>query len=171
MQWQFYQLTGSILVFGQGVLQLAVTVFLLAICLKADRQWQLVVQFFNSFIILLLCGLLLSESYIRWYEGVAIVTAEAIPVVGLGFVGLWLMSRLIVLMANQGFTPLEHRMAGFVFPWLSATLSIVLLITHFTGWFWLDNLTAGLVACLVGLGAIFFLVDGYWHIMESREDV
>jgi len=168
VQWQFSQLTGSVLIFGQGILQLVLTLILILRWVQPARKWQLLAQFFHSFFIILLCGLLISESYIRWQEGITVLTNEALPILLLSFGGLLLLSRLFVHLSDGHFSQLGHRIACFAFPWLSGGLTVVLFITHFTGWFWLDNLVAGITACLLGLVALFFLLDGYWNILEAK---
>lgn len=167
VQWQFSQRTGSVLVFSQGILQLILTIILLFFCLKPIRKWQLLAQLLNSFVILLLCGLLMSESYIRWQEGSVVLTSEALPVIILGFGGLVLLSRLLLQFKETSLSQLGRRLASWWFPWLSGSLALFLFITHLTGWFWLDLLVAFLTACLLGVVALFFLIDGYWNIMES----
>ncbi|WP_020538994.1 hypothetical protein [Lewinella cohaerens] len=169
VQWQFSQLTGSVLVFGQGILQLILTIILLFFCLKPIRKWQLLAQLLNSFFVLLLCGLLMNESYIRWQEGSPVLTSEALPVIVLGFGGLILLSRLLIQFKEEHFSALSRRLTGSLFPVLSGSLAVVLLITHITGWYWLDIAVAFFTACLLGIVAIFFLLDGYWNIMESSE--
>ncbi|MGH1434689.1 MAG: hypothetical protein ACRBG0_09550 [Lewinella sp.] len=169
VQWQFCQRTGSVLVFGQGILQLILTVILLFFCLKPIRKWQLLAQLLISFFVLLLCGLLMNESYIRWEEGSTVLTSEALPVVILGFGGLILLSRLLIQFKEEHFSALSRRLTGSLFPVLSGSLAVVLLITHLTGWYWLDIAVAFFTACLLGIVAIFFLLDGYWNIMESSE--
>ena len=169
VQWQFCQRTGSVLVFGQGILQLILTIILLFFCLKPIRKWQLLAQLLNSFFVLLLCGLLISESYIRWQEGSVVLTSEALPVVVLGFGGLVLLSRLLIQFKEEHFSELSRRMTSSLFPFLSGSLAVVLLITHLTGWYWLDIVVAFFTACILGIVALFFLLDGYWNIMESSE--
>jgi Co/Zn/Cd efflux system component len=169
VQWQFCQRTGSVLVFGQGILQLILTIILLFLCLKPIRKWQLLAQLLNSFFVILLCGLLMSESYIRWQEGSTVLTSEALPVVLLGFGGLLLLSRLLIQFKGEQFSHLSRRMTSSLFPFLSGSLAVVLLITHLTGWYWLDIAVAFFTACLLGVVALFFLLDGYWNIMESSE--
>ncbi len=169
VQWQFCQRTGSVLIFGQGILQLILTIILLVLCLKPIRKWQLLAQLLNSFFVLLLCGLLMNESYIRWQEGSIVLTSEALPVVLLGFAGLVLLSRLLIQFKEEHFSLLSRRLTGSLFPFLSGSLAVVLLITHVTGWYWLDIVVAFFTACLLGIVAIFFLLDGYWNIMESSE--
>ena len=169
VQWQFCQRTGSVLVFGQGILQLILTIVLLFLCLKPIRKWQLLAQLLNSFFVLLLCGLLMNESYIRWQEGSTVLTSEALPVVLLGFAGLVLLSRLLIQFKEEHFSVLSRRLTGSLFPFLSGSLAVVLLITHLTGWYWLDIAVAFFTACLLGIVALFFLLDGYWSIMESSE--
>ena len=169
VQWQFCQRTGSVLVFGQGILQLILTIILLFLCLEPIRKWQLLAQLLNSFFVLLLCGLLMSESYIRWQEGRVVLTSEALPVVVLGFGGLVLLSRLLIQFKEEHFSELSRRLTGSLFPFLSGSLAVVLLITHLTGWYWLDIVVAFFTACILGIVALFFLLDGYWNIMESSE--
>jgi hypothetical protein len=169
IQWQFSQRTGSVLVFGQGILQLILTVFLLFLCLKPIRKWRLLAQLLLSFIVLMLCGLLVSESYISWQEGRAVLTSEALPVIVLGFGGLLLVSRLLIRLKEESFSHLGRRLAGTWFPRLSGVLAVVLFITHLTGWFWLDIIVAFMTAVIVAVVALFFLIDGYWNIMESAK--
>lgn len=169
VQWLFCQRTGSVLVFGQGILQLILTIILLFLWLNPIRKWQLLAQLLNSFFVLLLCGLLISESYIRWQEGSVVLTSEALPVVILGFGGLVLLSRLLIQFKGEHFSQLSRRLTGSLFPFLSGGLAVVLLITHITGWYWLDIAVAFLTACLLSIVALFFLIDGYWNIMESSE--
>ncbi|WP_367389162.1 hypothetical protein [Lewinella sp. LCG006] len=169
VQWLFCQRTGSVLVFGQGILQLILTIILLFLWLNPIRKWQLLAQLLNSFFVLLLCGLLISESYIRWQEGSVVLTSEALPVVILGFGGLVLLSRLLIQFKGEHFSQLSRRLTGSLFPFLSGGLAVVLLITHITGWYWLDIAVAFFTACLLSIVALFFLIDGYWNIMESSE--
>ncbi|MEZ4985497.1 MAG: hypothetical protein R2795_10745 [Saprospiraceae bacterium] len=168
VQWQFYILTGSALILSQAILLLTVTVSLLVIGFTTDEKWQLVVQFFNSFVVLLLCGLSISESYIRWQEGVAPFTAAALPVVVLGFGGLVLLSRLLVNAAGNHYSQLEYRLTGLLLPALSGLMTVVLMIAHWTGWYWLDSLVASVIAFLIAIGALFFLLDGYWRLDEMK---
>lgn len=164
--WQFAQFTGSMLVFGQGVLHLVVALLLLVIWIKPSLKWQLLTQFLSSFFIFLLCGLLINESYIRWMEGGPVMTSAALLTTVLGFGALLLLCRLLTRLSDG-----HDQTSGFVFfksvlPRVSGGLSLVLLITHLTGWFWLDILVAFFTAILLGVVALFFLIDGYWNIME-----
>ena len=165
--WQFAQFTGSMLVFGQGVLQLIVAMLLLQIWVKPTRKWQLLAQLLNSFFIFLLCGLLINESYIRWEEGGTVLTAEALLTTVLSFGGLILLCQLLARLTTEGqaFTSAQ-RLSKIVLPALSGSLAFVLLITHLTGWFWLDIVVAFLTAGILGVVSLFFLIDGYWSIME-----
>lgn len=165
--WQFAQFTGSMLVFGQGVLQLIVAMLLLQLWVKPTRKWQLLAQLLNSFFIFLLCGLLINESYIRWQEGGTVLTAEALLTTILSFGGLILLCQLLArLTEGQAFASAQ-RLTKIVLPAMSGGLAVVLLITHLTGWFWLDIVVAFLTAGMLGVVSLFFLIDGYWNIMEA----
>ncbi len=166
LYWQFAQYTGSMLVFGQGVLQLIVAMLLLVLWIKPTRKWQLLAQFLNSFFVFLLCGLLINESYIRWQEGGTVVTSAALLTTVLGFGALVLLCHLLGRLTEGPEDLSTHRLTSSLIPKLSGVLSLVLLITHLTGWFWLDIVMAFLTAILLGVVSLFFLIDGYWNIME-----
>lgn len=172
VQWQFCQLTGSDILFGQGLLQLVLTVILLFIWIKPTRKWQLVGQFFNSFLVLLTCGWLVFESYIHYQEKSPILTSEALPIILLSCGGMFLLSRLLLLIADQEQFPLlGQKVAGFIMPVLSGVLAFVCVLTHVTGWFWLDNLVACCLALTLGVISLFFLLDGYWNILETQAEL
>ncbi|MEL6660927.1 MAG: hypothetical protein AAFP77_30110 [Bacteroidota bacterium] len=164
--WQFAQYTGCMLVFGQGVLQLIVAMLLLVLWIKPARKWQLLAQFLNSFFVFLLCGLLINESYIRWQEGGTVVTSAALITTLLGFGALVLLCHLLNRLSEGPEHLSTHRLTSSILPKLSGVLSLVLLITHLTGWVWLDIVAAFLTASALGVVALFFLIDGYWNIME-----
>ena len=164
--WQFAQYTGSMLVFGQGVLQLIVAMLLLILWIKPARKWQLLAQLLNSFFVLLLCGLLMNESYIRWQEGGTVFTSPALITTLLSFGALVLLCHLLGRLSEGPDDLSAHRLTSSLIPKLSGVLSLVLFITHLTGWFWLDIVMAFLTASLLGLVSLFFLIDGYWNIME-----
>lgn len=168
IQLEFCRITGSLLLLGQGILQLALTIFLLLWWLKLSYQWQLLAQFLNSLMVLLLCGWLINQSYIHWQEGVRVLTADALPVLLLSCAGLFFLSRLL-LSINEGQPALSNPfMLARLLPYLSAGLALLLLLTHITGWYWLDNVAGGIMACLLALGSVFFLIDGYWNMLEAK---
>lgn len=164
--WQFALYTGSMLVFSQGVLQLVVAMLLLLLWIKPARKWQLLAQLLNSFFVFLLCGLLMNESYIRWQEGGTVFTSAALVTTLLGFGALVLLCQLLARLTDAQNNTTTRRLTRSWFPMISGGLSFVLLITHLTGWFWLDIIAAFLTASVMGLVSLFFLIDGYWNIME-----
>ena len=99
--WQFALFTGSMLVFGQGVLHLIVALLLLVIWIKPSLKWQLLTQFLSSFFIFLLCGLLVNESYIRWMEGGPVLTSAALLTTVLGFGALLLLCHLLTRLSDD----------------------------------------------------------------------
>ncbi len=163
--WQFALFTGSMLVFGQGVLHLIVALLLLVIWIKPSLKWQLLTQFLSSFFIFLLCGLLVNESYIRWMEGGPVLTSAALLTTVLGFGALLLLCHLLTRLSDDNQVSVFRRFKS-ILSIASGTLSLILLVTHLTGWFWLDVAAAFLTAGLMGLVSLFFLLDGYWNIME-----
>ena len=170
IQWRFSQLTGSVLVLGQGVLQLGFTLGLFFVLLDSRWKWLGAIQLVNSVVIVLLCGYLINESYIHWQESRSILTAEALPVALLGSSGLLLLSRLVAGKAAAHLSGFGRRIGTVVLPALSGLVGASMLVIHFTGWSWLDPIMAGATALLFGLVATGFLLDAYWHLIE-RESV
>lgn len=168
IQWQFCRLTGSVLVLGQALLHWVAAVILLAFWFQPFQKWRLVTQLLVSSVVVLLCGLVLNETYISWVENRRVLTADALPVVLIGYGGLYLLSRLVLRMGRTRCEGFEYAVAGRFGPLFSALLAAVLVLTHLTGWFWLD-LAAGVVtAGLLGVVALFVLLDGYWKILEKQ---
>ncbi|RMF01174.1 MAG: hypothetical protein D6772_05245, partial [Bacteroidetes bacterium] len=122
IQWQFSQLTGSILIFGQGIVQLMLTVFLLSLWFNPPPHWLIVLQFFSSFLVLLLCGSLLNEAYINWMESRRIITEEALPVVLLGSSGPFLLARLIAAIVDEHYPRLGRQLVSWLLPALAIAL-------------------------------------------------
>ena len=166
--WQFAQLTGSVLVFGQGVLHLIVGMMLVLIWMRPARKWQFLAQLLNSVLVFLLCGLLISESYIRWQEGGAVLTSAALLTTLLGFGALLLLCHLLYRLSDEPNDASTRRIFRFMVPTVSGALCLVTLITHLTGWFWLDVLVAFLTATVMGIVSLFFLLDSYWNIMDMK---
>ncbi|MEL7220285.1 MAG: hypothetical protein AAGJ93_03135 [Bacteroidota bacterium] len=168
VQLEFCRITGSALLLGQGILQLGFTIFLLLWWLKLSYHWQLLAQFINSLLVLLLCGWLINESYIHWQEGVRVLTADALPVLLLSCAGLFFLSRLLLSFGTGQRTFSRPFMIVRYLPYLSAGLAVLLVLTHITEWYWLDNVAGGIMACVLALGAVFFLLDGYWNMLEVK---
>ncbi len=168
VQWRFSQLTGSVLVMGQGVLQLGITFGLLFVVLDTRWKWLGAFQFANSVLMLLLCGYLVNESYIHWQESQSILTAEALAVGLLGCSGLFLLSRLVAGKASAHLSVFGRRIGTVLLPVLSTVIGTALVIIHMTGWSWLDPVIACATALLFGLVAIGFLLDAYWHLLERE---
>jgi Co/Zn/Cd efflux system component len=165
---EFCRITSSVLLLGQGILQLALTIFLLLWWLRPSYQWQLLAQFFNSLLVLLLSGWLINQSYIHWQEEVTVLTADALPVLLLSCAGLFFLSRLFLYFNEDQRAFPQQKMLARLLPYLSAGLAFMLLLTHFTGWYWLDNIVGGIMACILAVGAVFFLLDGYWNMLEFK---
>ena len=96
IQLEFCRLTCSALLLGQAILQLVFTIILLLRWLRPAYQWQLLAQFFNSLLVLILCGWLINQSYIHWQENTTVLTAEALPILLLSSAGLFFLSRLFI---------------------------------------------------------------------------
>lgn len=45
-------------------------------------------------------------------------------------------------------------------------LLFVLFIIYFMGWFWFDIIVVFFIVFVMGVVLLFFLIDGYWNIME-----
>lgn len=165
-QWRLSQLTGSILVFGQGVLLLSILVALLLVTVDTRWRWHYVAQLINSLIMVCLCGYLINESYIHWQEEQLILTADALPVTLLGCGGPLLLSRLVFRGAGAETSKLGRILGTIILPLLSGGLALAMLIIHFTGWEWLDVMAGASTAMVVGLIAIGFLLDAYWNLIE-----
>lgn len=165
-QWRLSQLTGSVLVMGQGVLLLSLLVALLLVMVDTRWRWHYVAQLINSLIMVVLCGYLINESYIHWQEEQLILTADALPVTLLGCGGPLLLSRLVFRGAGAGVSKLGKTLGTIILPLLSGGLAMAMLIIHFTGWEWLDSMAGASTAVIVGLIAIGFLLDAYWNLIE-----
>lgn len=168
IQWEYCQLTGTTLLFGQSIVQLVLTVFLLSLWFQPPPRWLVILQFFTSFGVLVLCGLLINESYILWYEGGTIQTNAALPAILLGTGGAFVLSRLFLAIADDHFPPTGRLLVSVFFPALAAGLAVVFIMMYFTGWLWLDRLGAVFAASTTALVATFFLIDGYWNLIEAK---
>lgn len=170
IQWQFSRLTGSSLIFGQGLLQLSLCLLLLFYCIKPSKKSLLLAQFFSSFVILVLCGLLINESYISWHEKVVILTKEAFPVIVLGLGGALFLSRMIYLFISEEQSNTAPQKGSKWISNLSFFILFSLITVHFTGWVWLDALVASFIGIILGISAVFFLLDSYWNMMDMDKD-
>jgi len=166
IQWQFSRLTGSSLIFGQSLLQLSLCLLLLFYYAKPSQKSLLLAQFFSSFIILVLCGLLINESYISWHENATILTKQAFPVIILGLGGALFLSRMIYLFIKEDQPNTAPEKGRKWISYLSFFVLFSIIIVHFTGWAWLDALVASFIGIILGISAIFFLLDSYWNMMD-----
>lgn len=167
--WRVSVLTGSLLIFGQGLLLLGLVIFVSLLLVDQGRKWRFSLQFFNGFLILLLSGFLLNQSYIHWQESRTVLTAEALPVIWLGFGGLWLLSRLLLNRLFQVEGEQEGRHGGRWLALLSGGMAMAVVVVHFTGWVWLDTMLAAGMGLLVGVVAAGFTLDAYWQLVENEE--
>lgn len=168
IQWQFSRLTGSSLIFGQGLLQLSLCLLLLFYGLKPSRKTLLLAQFFSSFVILVLCGLLINESYISWQEEATILTKEAFPVIILGLGGALFLSRMIYLFIKDDQADAASQKGQKWISNLSFFVLFSIITVHFTGWMWLDALVASFIGVILGISAVFFLLDSYWNMVDMN---
>ncbi|MCB0638732.1 MAG: hypothetical protein KDC54_19015 [Lewinella sp.] len=168
--WRFSELTGSLLIFSQGLLLLAVVIFVSLILVDSAGKWRFSLQFFNGFLILLLSGFLLNQSYIHWQESKTVITGQALPVIWLGFGGLWVLTRLLISRELNSGIALPRPSGGQLLALLSGGMAVAVLIVHWTGWVWLDTVLAAGMALLVGLVAAGFTLDAYWHLLEQPEE-
>lgn len=126
-------------------------------------------QFFSSFFILILCGLLLNQGYIQWQEEASIATMDALPIIVLSLVGALFLSKMIYLFVQQDFsTQAAPKTSKWI--WLTSILVLcTLLLIYFTGWMWLDTLFAVLIGVVLALTSVFFLIDSYWLMLEVED--
>lgn len=175
IQWRFSQLTGSMLVGCQGLLQLVLIVVLSALMLEhalARSQkwmaWRTTGQLLQGLLILVCCGYIINESYVRWCEGSPLASGEALPVVWLSVGGHWLLALALGAemkrLWNDAWTNRSLRLLAYC----SLITGLCLLVAHITGWLWLDWLVAAGFAVLLGLLGTGLMLDAYWSLAEAE---
>jgi divalent metal cation (Fe/Co/Zn/Cd) transporter len=176
IQWRFSQLTGSMLVGCQGLLQLVLTILIFAVAFERARiaparwyAWRTTVQLILGLVMLVSAGYVINESYVRWCEGAPLSSGDALPVVWLSIGGHWLLALALGRDMRRIWKDAWQNRSLRLLATCSLFTGLCLLVAHFTGWMWLDSLVAAGVAVVLGLLAAGFVLDAYWSMAEMEE--